>query len=183
MCEPVSIGLLVGAGTAGAGAAGTLGALTAVQTATLALSAAGAATSVAGAYSQAKSAKQTASYNAQVAEVQAQDARTRGDEEASRVRRQNAQLAGAQRAGFSAKGIDFSDGSAADALDQTDFFSQIDQSTARDNAAKEAWNLRARKAGYEYEARAARPGQAAFTTLLSGASGVADKWTRYSGKS
>lgn len=182
MCEPVSIGLLAGAGTAGAGAAGALGTLTAVQTASLALSAGSAAMGAAGAYQQAKSTKQTANYNAQVAEIQAQDARARGDAEASRVRRQGAQLAGAQRAGFAAKGIDFGDGSAADALDQTDFFSQIDQNTARDNAAKEAWNLRARKASYEYEARAARPGQAGFTTLLGSAPSVADKWLRYSGK-
>ena len=138
-----------------------------------------AAVSAKGAYDQAKSAKDTANYNASVAEMQAQDARARGDDEASRVRRQNAQLAGAQRASFSAKGIDFGDGSAGDAMDQTDFFSQVDQNTARDNAKREVWNLRARKAGYEYEARTARPGQAAFTTLLAHAPTVHDKWTAY----
>lgn len=147
----------------------------------LALSATSAAVGAKGAYDQARSAKNIANYNAQLAETQAQDARTRGDEEASRIRRQNNQLAGAQRAAFSAKGLDIGDGSVGDALDQTDFFSQVDQSTARQNAAKEAWNLRARKAGYEYEARNARPGQAAVASLLSSAPSVASKWQQFKG--
>lgn len=143
------------------------------------LAAASTAVSARAAHVQTSVARDTANYNAQLAETQAQDARARGDEEASRIRRQNNQLAGAQRAAFSAKGLDIGDGSVSDALDQTDFFSQVDQSTARQNAAKEAWNLRARKAGYEFEARAAKPGQAAAMTLLSGASSVADKWNMY----
>lgn len=147
----------------------------------LAASAASAAAGARAAYVQTSAARDTANYNAQLAETQAQDARARGDEEASRIRRQNNQLAGAQRAAFSAKGLDIGDGSVSDALDQTDFFSQVDQSTARQNAAKEAWNLRARKAGYEYEARAAKPGQAAAMTLLSSASSVASKWQQFKG--
>jgi hypothetical protein len=142
----------------------------------VAVAAASAVASARAAYVQTSVARDTAKYNAQLAETQAQDARTRGAEEASRIRRQNDQLIGAQRAAFSAKGLDISDGSVGDALDQTDFFSQVDQSTARQNAAKEAWNLRARKAGYEYEARNARPGMAAATSLLSSASSVASKW-------
>lgn len=132
-----------------------------------------------GSYQQAKSNKAMAKYNASVAETEAQDAERRGDENAAQVRRQNAQLAGAQRAAFSAKGIDFSDGSAGDALEQTDFFSQVDQNTARDNAAREAWNSRARKKGYEYQAATIRPGFAAASTLLAGASDVSGKWSSY----
>ncbi len=128
-------------------------------------------------YDAKKGAQQQANYNAQVAEIEAQDAKRQGDEEAAKVRRQNSQLAGAQRAGFAAKGIDFSDGSAADALDQTDFFSQVDQATAKQNAAKQAWNLRARKQGYQYEASAQRPG---FSSLLAAGGTVASKW--YVGK-
>ena len=156
MCEPTTIALI---------AAGTAAASTAVN--------------VYGSYQQAKSAKATANYNASVAEMEAQDARRRGDENAAQVRRQNAQLAGAQRTSFSAKGIDFSDGSAGDAMDQTDFFSQVDQNTARDNAAREAWNIKARKKGYEYQAASIRPGFAATSTLLAGASDVASKWSAY----
>lgn len=42
---------------------------------------------------QQKAAQNTANYNAQVAELEAQDAARRGDLEAARLRRQNAQLA------------------------------------------------------------------------------------------
>jgi len=129
-------------------------------------------------YDAKKSAQDIAKYNAQVAEQEAQEAERAGDLEAARVRREHARLAGQQRAQFSANGIDFSDGSAADALDQTDFFSQVDQATAKTNAAKQAWNLRARKAGYEYEAAVQRPG---FSSLLAGASSVASSWSRYGG--
>ena len=156
MCEPTTIALV---------AAGTSAASTVV--------------SAYGNYQQAAANKNTANYNASVAEMEAQDARRRGDENAAQVRRQNAQLAGAQRAAFSAKGIDFSDGSAADAIDQTDVFSQVDQNTARDNAAREAWNARARKKGYEYQAATIRPGFSAASTLLAGASDVAGKWSAY----
>ena len=130
-------------------------------------------------YDAKKSAKDQANYNASVAELESQDAKRAGDEEAAKVRRQNAQLAGAQRAGFSARGIDFTEGSAGDALDQTDFFSQIDQATAKQNAAKQAWNLRARKQGYQYEAAAQRPG---FSSLLAAGSTVASKWSMSKGQ-
>lgn len=138
-----------------------------------------AAISAASAYQQNRNQRDMANYNAQVAETQAQDAVTRGNEEAAKVRRQYAQLAGQQRAGLAAKGLDIGDGSALEVFDQTDFFSTIDQQTARQNAAREAWNLRARKQGYQYEASAARPGQAAF---LAGASTVASRWSAYKGR-
>lgn len=125
---------------------------------------------------QSRAQKDMANYNAKVAEIQAQDAITRGNEEASKVRRQYAQMAGRQRAELAAKGLDLTEGTTADVIDQTDFFSQIDQNTARDNAAREAWNLRARRQGYQYEASTQRPGQAAF---LAGAGTVASRWYSY----
>lgn len=179
MCEPVTLGLMAGAGTAAAGSAGVLGALTAAQTATLALSAASAATSVGAAYQGARDQKAVANYNAQVAEQSAQDALRQGDEEAAKVRRQYAQVAGNQRAGFAANGIDIGAGSAFDALDQTDFFSQTDQATAKTNAQRTAWNARAQKRGYEMQASAIKPGLIAGATLLTSASSVAEKWNSF----
>jgi hypothetical protein len=142
----------------------------------LGVAAASAAAGAYSAYQSAGAAKDQANYNAQVSELNAQDARRAGDEEAAKVRRQNAQLAAAQRAGFSAKGIDFENGSAGDALDQTDFFGQVDQTIAKQNAARQAWNLRAQKNGYEYQAAVSRPGMAAGLSLLGSASSVASKW-------
>ena len=156
MCEPATLALF---------AAGTAAASTAVTTAT--------------AYQGARNQKAVANYNAQIAEQNAQDAERQGDEEASKVRRQYAQVGGQQRAGFAAKGIDFESGSAADALDQTDFFSQVDQGLAKSNADKAAWNTRAQKKGYEFQASSINPGHVAGATLLAGASDVAGKWYSY----
>lgn len=179
MCEPVTIGLLAGAGTAGAASAGALGALTAAQTATLALSAASAVTSAGAAYQGARDQKAVANYNARVAEQNAQDAIRQGDEEAAKIRRNYAQVAGQQRAGFAANGIDAGFGSAADALDQTDFFSQVDQGVAKSNGQRAAWNARAQKKGYEFQASSIKPGLVAGATLLTSASSVADKWNSF----
>lgn len=134
------------------------------------------ATTVA-AYQSASAQKKTAQYNAQVAETQALDATRRGDDEAARVQREARLAQGAQRAGFAAKGLDITgDSSVSAAIDQTAFFGQLDAITARKNAEKEAWNLRARKSGYEAEARSIKPGMTAATSLLSSAGNVASKW-------
>lgn len=134
------------------------------------------ATTVA-AYQSADSQKKTAQYNAQVTETQAQDATRRGEQEAARVQREARLAQGAQRAGFAAKGLDITgDSSVSSAIEQTAFFGELDAVTARKNAEKEAWNLRARKSGYEAEARNARPGMAAATSLMSSAGSVASRW-------
>lgn len=122
---------------------------------------------------QTSNNRRTVEYNAKVAEIQAQDAITRGDEEANKVRRQYAQMEGRQRAELAAKGLDLNEGTVADVIDQTSFFSQVDQNTAKQNAAREAWGLRARRNAYQFEASTQKPGQAAF---LAGAGTVASKW-------
>jgi hypothetical protein len=138
--------------------------------------AASAAVSAKGAYDQAKVARGTARNNATMAEYGAQDAERRGEEEAQRINRQRSQMVGAQRAGFSARGIDIGAGTAADILDQTDFFGQTDALAARNNAAKEAWGLRAQKSSFQATADNARPGQAGAMSLLGSAGSVATSW-------
>lgn len=143
-----------------------------------------------GTYTQAKAQRGMAQYNAQiarnnakVAEWQAQDATRRGEEEAAAVGRQTRLQKGAQRARMAASGLDLNVGTAQELQDQTDFFGKIDQGTARDNAAKEAWSIRQRGANFQSEAamqsataRSISPGFAATTSLLGGASRVADRW-------
>jgi hypothetical protein len=129
-----------------------------------------------GSYDQNKVAQGIADNNAAIAETQAQDATRRGDEEAAAAMRRARQLAGAQRAGFSARGIDIAEGTAADIIDQTDFFGQVDAATARTNGQKEAWNLRARKRGYEIESNASNPNRAAAFSLLGSAGSVSKQW-------
>lgn len=130
---------------------------------------------------QGKTSAKIANNNAIVADYQAQDAQRRGEDAAIAAQRAARQLGSSQRAGMSARGIDISDGTAADLIDQTDFFGQQDANISRANAAKEAWGLRARKSGFEGEAMAARAnGQNAATgSLLGGAAGVSSQWNRY----
>lgn len=154
------------------------------------LMAAGLGAQVFGSYQQAQAQRAQASYNARVAEnnavtaeYQAQDAKRRGDEEAAAIRRNADMLKGSQRASMAAKGLDLAEGTAQELQDQTDFFSMVDQTTARNNAAKDAWAARVQGANFRSSAAASRatarsisPVGAGFTTLLSGAGTVADKW-------
>lgn len=190
MCEPTAIASIgtwiAGAGgtaAAGATAATTAAAgLTTAQTISLGLSAAGAVLGGVSAYQQSATAKATAKYNAQQADVAAQDAIKRGDDEAARAQRNANQMVGAQRAAFSARGIDISDGTAASLIDQTDFFGQADAVTARNNAKKEAYAYRARAAGFNAQADAESPLLSTAGSLLGSAGNVADKWYRYTGR-
>jgi len=176
-----------GAAAAGAGAAaGTAGAvstgLTTAQAVNLGLSAAGALAGAASSYQSTKLAKATAEANAAQAEQNAQDAITRGDKEAANVRRQSQSAVGAQRAAYSARGLDISEGTPADVIDQTDFFGQSDAATARTNARREAYAYRSQGAGFQAEAGTLNPWLNSSGALLSGSGSVADKWYRYGGK-
>lgn len=135
-----------------------------------------------GAYQQAQFSKEMANYNAGLAEMNAQDALRRGNEDAMKVGRQGRQLGGTQRAVMAARGIDIGEGTAADILDQTDFFSISDQNTVRNNAAREAWNYRSRGAVDKTQADSISPFMSAAGSLLGSAGSVADKWYRYAGK-
>jgi hypothetical protein len=121
--------------------------------------------------------------NAQTAEYQAQDALRRGDQEAHAIRRDADRLKGTQRATMAARGVDLASGTAAELQDQTDFFSLTDQSTARHNAAKDAWSIRVGATNYRNEATMQRataksisPGFAAAGSLLTSGSQVASRW-------
>lgn len=183
MCLPaLALAGAAGGGTFLAGTSGLLGAMSTMQAATLALSAGSAVAGAAGAYQQAQFSKEMANYNAGIAEMNAQDAIRRGNEEAMKVGRQGRQLGGTQRAVMAARGIDVGEGTAADILDQTDFFSLSDQNTVRNNAAREAWNYRARGAVDQAQADSTSPFMMAGASLLGSAGSVADRWYRYAGK-
>ena len=184
MCLPAAALVAMGASASTAATLATVGTVATV---------AGVGLSAYGMYQQSKAAKDMANYNAQVAdnnaktaEIQAQDALKRGDEEANAVRRNADMLKGSQRASMAAKGLDLAEGTAAELQDQTDFFSLVDQQTARSNAAKQAWGIRAQGGNYSSEAVAQRatagsisPGMAGATSLLSGAGQVAGRWYNY----
>ncbi len=156
MCEPTTIALAATAISGGIGAVG--------------------------AYQQGQAAKAMGRNNQIMAEYAAQDALRRGDAEAAAVQRRASQVQGAQRAALAAKGLDINAGTAGELQDQTDFFSQVDQSTARTNAARDAWSARVQGANARAQGdAAARQGNtAAFATLLGTGAQVADKWATWS---
>ena len=194
MCEPVTLAALataattagsIGAGAAAATAttAATAG-LSAMQALALGASVGGTVLSAGSMYQQGQVAKATARNNANMAEVAAQDAQRRGEEEAAAIQRKGAGLKSAQRVSLASRGLDLQYGTAADLQDQTDFFTQSDVATTRTNAAREAWNIRARgqQALAQGRADALNSQYQAAGSLLGGAGQVADKWYTYRGR-
>ncbi len=193
MCEPVTLAALataattagaVGAGATVAGVAGataTTAGLSAMQALALGAMVGSTVLSTTSAYQQGQVAKEAAKNSAQMAEYAAQDAARRGEEDAAAIQRKGAALKSAQQASLAAKGLDLRYGTAADMQDQTDFFTQSDAATARDNARREAWNTRAqgRQRLALGQADAMNAQYQAAGSLLGGAGQVASKWYAY----
>jgi hypothetical protein len=156
--------------------------MSALQATTLALTVASTAMSAYSAYQQQSVAAKVARNNAATAEYQARDAERRGEQQSQEIARRASQLQGTQRATMASRGLDLTSGTPADLIEQTDFFASIDQATARTNARKEAWGKRAMGANYRAEASGYSPLMAAGSSLLGGATSVADRWLRYSGQ-
>jgi hypothetical protein len=135
------------------------------------------------AYSQSKAAQQQAEYNAivadnnaKMAEYQAADALARGEQDAINVRRKAAAIKADQRTTMAARGLDLGAGTPLDLLDQTDYFGAQDVATARGNAGKEAYALRAQGNNFSTQAAASRAAADAQSPLLSAALGGAQGW-------
>lgn len=143
-----------------------------------------------GAYNQARAQQaalraetQVALNNATIAGWQADDAAQRGEIEAGRVLVRGAQMKGAQRAAVAANGIDLGVGSGQAAINDTDYYTQVDANTVLDNAAREAWGYRMgaldqvrRAKATSSAAESVNPWLAAGTSLLTSATSVARGW-------
>lgn len=159
MCDPVS--LLTAASTA-------VGAIGTIQAGNAAASAASA-----NAVIQER--------NALRSEEQAKDALMRGRIEEGRVRREGAQVVGAQEAGYSAGNIDLGYGSPLDAIIASTTNIELDALTVRENAQREAddftmqaYNQRAGAAVGRAEAKNAKRASVlgAGGAILSGGAGI-----------
>lgn len=190
MCFPALLpAVAVGASTAAAST--TLG----VSAATwgsigTGLQVAGLATGVMGAYNQSASTKKAFEYqaavgrnNAQLGEWQARDAITRGQKAEQTQRLKAAALKSTQRASFAARGMALDEGSPLSILQDTDFMGELDASTIKDNAAREAWGYRMQASGassdagmLDARAQAESPMGTAGASLLTGAGSVAASW-------
>lgn len=135
---------------------------------------------------QARMAGRAAEQNAKLAEWQAQDAERRGGV-AARDRATATQLQlGKQRAAMAGSGIRTDSGTALAILDDTRIAGDIDVSTIRENASREAAGARIAAASASAQGRileagadAISPSRAAFSTILGSAGTVADRWYRY----
>ncbi len=150
----------------------------------------GAGMQAVGAYNQAKAQQsalraetQVSLNNATITGWQAEDAARRGDTEAGRALVHGAQVKGAQRAAVAANGIDLGVGSGQAAINDTDYYTQIDANTILDNAAREAWGYRMnaldfvrRAQNTSSAAERVSPWLAAGTSLLTSATSVARGW-------
>lgn len=172
----------VGGAAAAAGAATTAATgLTGMQALQLGMSAVSGLTQFIGAQNQASAMEQVARNNQIMADRAAADAQRRGEEDVQKVQRQAAQLKGTQRSMMAARGLDLSEGTPAELIDQTDFFAEQDAATARMNARRESWAIRADAANQSAAARAeaSRIRSSGYGSLLGSAMSVADKWTTY----
>lgn len=153
----------------------------------------GGVSSVFGAYNKSKSDKAAYEYqaavdrnNAQYAEFAAQDAITRGQVEEGRSRLKYGATKGAQRARLAANGVDVTQGSARDILDDTQYLSDLDAATIKDNALRAAWGFRVEAINHVESARL-RQNRAAdensflsgVTQLIGSGATVADSWYQY----
>lgn len=151
---------------------------------------AGAVAGAAGAYGSSKAnaaaynaQSQIAANNMQLAQWQADDAIQRGQVTASDAGIKANQLKGAQRARLASNGVDVTYGSAADILDDTDYFTAIDRARITDTAARDAWGYRATatEAGANSELLRSRadvesPFLAAGLSLIGSAGRVSPQW-------
>jgi hypothetical protein len=154
------------------------------------IAAIGAGMQVLSSVQQGQAKEEQANYEAGVARnnqitagYAADDALRRGELEAQRVQRQASQLTGTQRASYAAKGMDITEGTPGDVIDQTNFFGQVDANTARYNGKVEAWQKKtqAQNFGAQADAASSRASGAMAGSLLSGAGSVASSWYAYGG--
>jgi hypothetical protein len=119
---------------------------------------------------------------AMILDQQAQDAIQRGDVAADRQRTVTAQRIGTQTAALAGQGTDLS-GSPSDILGDTAKAGELDASTIRANAAREAWGYKAQEAGATADASMRSSFQPSYlgsgASLLMGASSLADKWSKF----
>jgi hypothetical protein len=162
---------------------------TTLAAASLGLTAVGTGLSVYGMINQQQAAGAQANYQRamalrqqQINDWQAKDAMQRGEVAEQQQRAKTAQMLGSQTAKLAAQGTDLS-GSPTDILGDTARAGEFDALTIRNNAVREAWG---------YQVGAGNAGAAAGmygsfqpsylgagASLLSGASTLADKWSRF----
>lgn len=149
----------------------------------------GTAVSAVSSYQQGKA--QAAAYNAQaaaddqnakIAAKQAEQAAASGASEERATRQRGAAVAGAQRAAYSASGLDIGAGSPLDVLGDTMYQTELDALNVRRDSANTVWGYQVQEGNYKNSASANRSAASnakragklgAVSNLLTGATGMA----------
>lgn len=116
-------------------------------------------------------ATQASRFNRNILFQQGKQALERGRFESGQIARRGEAVAGAQRAGFAAAGVDPTVGSALELQAQTGEITAEDMAQARHNALLEAWGYRTQATLERFNAKQERRASRfqAFGTLLGGA--------------
>ncbi|MCQ8103537.1 hypothetical protein NP590_05415 [Methylomonas sp. SURF-2] len=155
-----------------------------------ALAAVSAGLSAYSASEQADAQKKAANYQAQVDAENAKialynrsDALQRGELEAQKTMREQAQLIGTQRAALAASGVDVTQGSALDLLASTRFLSQEEVETIQSNAAREAWGYDVQASNFnnasDFERWKAKQANPVKAGVIAGTSSLLSSATSY----
>lgn len=125
--------------------------------------------------------------NATLADQQAEDALVRGQNAQYKQAAQTRGLIGSQRAAAAASGVDVGSGSALELQLDSAGMGEIDRTEIKNNAMLEAWGYQAQAVDYRNRAKLTRYAgkntaaglkAASYSTLLTGASEVADIYHR-----
>ena len=131
--------------------------------------------------------EQVARNNAQITEWQAQDALRQGQQQETQLRLQAGGLRSEQRVAYAASGVALDSDTVINTMVSTDYMTEVDAATIRNNAQRAAWGYRVQGNNYIDQATAARygadayqsqadsisPGKAVFSSLLTSAAQMA----------
>ena len=145
---------------------------------------------VAGAFYSARSIRRNAELQAFMAEMnaknserQAQNVFLQRDKQIAALGIKSGRLKSSQRVALAANGVDLSSENAVELLADTELMKEVDKSQIEQNAIAEAWGYRLQGVQHQNDALFARAQQkgtspllSATTTLLNGASPVAQSW-------
>jgi hypothetical protein len=161
---------------AAAGAAGIIGSL---------VSLVGVGVSAYGQKQAADAQAAAATYKQKQENMLAEDALRRGAAAEEAHRRKAAALASRQKAVMAAGNVDLGSGSPLTIIGDTAMLGELDAQTIKSNASRESrfHTVNADLAGMEASSARSAGGIAAFSTVLSGIGGLADKWYKPGGYS
>lgn len=181
------------AATTAATAATTAASLSALEIASLGMTALSMGTGLYGSVQSAKAQEAQLNYqagidlqNAERANFLANDALERGELEAKQNLLKMQQFKGEQRSAFASTGVVVDEGSAFDTISDTDYIADIEAEIIRSNAEREAYGYKSQAGSFSassgLNSMAAGNSSALYSggsTILTGGSMLADKWNKY----